>query len=458
MATSAPFHVAIIGAGLSGLTLSLALEQQGISSTIYESRPALSQSSTSSTTSGSHPEPLTIGGAVTLSPNALRVLDAVGVWHKARPKGYSFDVLHFRDVSSGDKLVETYEFGGVEKYGYPGFRIYRHKLITTLLDEIETKSPNIKVQFGSKFAHVVEEGSDGVTFALADGTTQTARLLIGADGIHSRVRRHLYPDLALSFVGIAAVTAPVPTSALGLPPGEAYHLPATLVSPAHGALVLAPQVPDGSEVVFGKQRRVSPDLVRDRAAWRSFTSDKAEARRLLAAGNEAFGEVAARATAHVLAAPQDKVDIWPFFAVPRLERWTSAARGVIIVGDAAHAIAPPAGQGINQAFEDVYMLALLLKGASSREEVGARGGDGGGGDGGGGDEDLMQEALAFWQAYRQERVDRVLELNRQIDLRRMPKDDADFGEASGVAREPFDLEWLYKPDFKGVVDEWFAKR
>lgn len=111
---------------------------------------------------------------------------------------------------------------------------------------------------------------------------------------------------------------------------------------------------------------------------------------------------------------------------------------MIILGDAAHAIPPSAGQGINQAFEDVYILALLL--GRSKEIV------------------RLQDALSFWQSYRQGRVDEVFELNKQIDLRRMPAKDSVSGEGSEVKREGFELQWLYVPDFKLVVDDWILKQ
>jgi hypothetical protein len=65
----------------------------------------------------------------------------------------------------------------------------------------------------------------------------------------------------------------------------------------------------------------------------------------------------------------------------------------------------------------------------------------------------MQDALTFWQDYRQNRIEKVMDLNRQIDLRRMPKD-----EVAEVDSEEFQLAWLYSPDFKAVIDEWAACR
>jgi len=79
--------------------------------------------------------------------------------------------------------------------------------------------------------------------------------------------------------------------------------------------------------------------------------------------------------------------------VPRLERWASDVGKVIVLGDAAHAVPPTTDQGVNQAFEDIYMLALLLAGLS--ENV------------------TLPNALGFWQTFRQERVEGILLLTRQ---------------------------------------------
>ncbi|KAK2604626.1 hypothetical protein N8I77_007539 [Diaporthe amygdali] len=407
--SSEKLNVAIVGAGLSGLTLALGLQDQGISCTIYESRPG----------------PLNIGGAVMLSPNALKVLDALHLYNGLKTQGWNFSYLQYRDVSN--KLLEIYEFGNKDEYGYEALRIYRHVLIDTLLAELKRK--NIPIQFGAKFTHVIDEDSDAVSFAFADGSTGRADVLVGADGIHSKVRKYLYPDLEPEFIGMAATTAAVPTAQLKLP--EGYHLPVTIASP-QGAFVIAPQQLDGSEVLIGKQRRVTEQ---DRAAWEKTLADKEDAVRFLQQGQEQFPEIVQNAVSQI---NPDKINIWPFYVVPKLDRWASEKRRVIILGDAAHAIPPSAGQGINQAFEDVYILSLLLGRASEIMN--------------------LQDALSFWQSYRQDRVDKVFELNKQIDLRRMPVNDAVVGESSVLHKEEFDLEWLYKPDFKHVVDEWILRQ
>ncbi|OAQ65392.1 salicylate hydroxylase [Pochonia chlamydosporia 170] len=403
--------VSIIGAGLAGLTLALALHANSIPVTVYESRPA----------------PLNIGGAVMLSPNALKVLDALGLYDTIKQKGYNFDLLHYRDAEG--HLLETYEFGGSQKYGYDGLRIYRYVLIDELVAALKLRG--VKVVYGAKFSHVVEDTPSSVTFALTDGKTVRTSLLVGADGIHSVVRKHLYPDLRTKFIGMAGITAAVPTSQLQLP--EGYHIPVTITSPK-GAFVIAPQQVDGSEVLIGKQMRVPLDITATPGWDRDFVSDKQSAIAFLQSNNDDFPDFVKKATSAIDPA---KVNKWPFFVVPKLDRWVSETRRVIILGDAAHAIPPSAGQGINQAFEDVYMLALIL---GERERVRD-----------------MKAALGFWQEYRQKRVDRILELNAQIDQRRMPRDDEVVGEASGFEKGAFELGWLYRPDFKADVEEWLRR-
>ena len=400
-------QVAIIGAGLSGLALALALHQQKISSTIYESRSAS----------------FNIGGAVMLSPNALKVLDALGVYSRIRGKGFNFETLEYRDVDGNlDEVKEVYEFGGEAKYGYKALRIYRHVLIDELLAML--KENGISLKYSMKFKRVVEETDDQVTWEWADGTKQSAALLVGADGIHSTVRKYLYPDLTPTFIGMAGITAAVPREQLKIP--EGYHIPVTFTTKKYGAFVIAPQEVDGSEVLIGKQKRLED---RGKDEWAAVVADKQSLVEFLQQNAEEFPSIVQNAVTNI---PTDKINVWPFYIVPKLDKWSSPTRRVVILGDAAHAIPPSAGQGINQAFEDIYMFALLLAQAGKVE---------------------LQKALAFWQHYRQQRIEAIMALNKQIDLRRMPSDDKTKGEM-----EEMNLEWLYAPDFKAIVENWLVEQ
>lgn len=398
-------NVAIIGAGLSGLILALALHQQSIPCTIYEARSA----------------PLNIGGAIMLSPNALRILDLLGVYERIRYEGYDFDKLYFR--SPADQPFDEYEFGDEEKYSYRGMRIYRHVLIRELSAMVA--EANIPIHYDKNFVRVVSETETDVTWEFDDGTTITATCLVGADGIHSKVRKYLYPELEPKFTNAMGVTAAVPTKQLHVP--EGYDLPVTIMNRQHGAFVIAPQQQDGSEVLIGRQKR-APEL--DCEGWNQLMNDKEWCIDFLRQGASDFPEIVQWAVSEI---SPEKINLWPFYVVPKLDKWSSTHGRVVILGDAAHAIPPSAGQGINQAFEDVYTYALIVAKC---------------------DKDFLEKALKIWQQGRQERVDKVLALNAQIDKRRMPKPA---GQEHAEDDKPFELEWLYKSDFNEMVDEWLRK-
>lgn len=197
------------------------------------------------------------------------------------------------------------------------------------------------------------------------------------------------------------------------------------MNPKHGAFVIAPQLKDGSEVLIGRQKH-GPQLGRE--GWDRLLNDKQWCIDFLRDGASDFPEIVQRAVSQISPA---KINLWPFHVVPKLDRWSSHLCRVVILGDAAHAIPPTAGQGVNQAFEDVYTYSLIV--ARKSQDI------------------SLEKALRLWQQGRQARVDKVLELNAQIDKRRMPKQD---GYNEPDVHEAFDLEWLYSPDFDAMVDEW----
>ncbi|KAF4978630.1 hypothetical protein FZEAL_5033 [Fusarium zealandicum] len=404
--------VAVIGAGISGLTLALALHQQGIETVAYEQQNA----------------PLDIGGAIMLSPNALRILDKLNVLERLEPRSYKFEESYFR--SEDDKPSEVFEFGSVAKYGYPGLRVYRFELINILLDLV--REAGVRVEYNKKFDRIVSETDDSVTWLFTDGSESTASLLVGADGIHSRVRSYLHPDLQPKFTNMIGVTAAVPTEQLKVDTDE-YKLPSTIMHRKRGAFVIAPQLADGSEVLIGKQRIFhGEDPGRD--AWKAMNSDKTWCLEFLREGCEDFPPVVANATSHISI---DKVNLWPFYMLPKFDKWASQDKHsrVAILGDAAHAIPPTAGQGVNQAFEDVYTFAGII-GHLNRQD-----GPGSG----------VSDALGRWQEGRQERIDRVIDLNAQINERRLPKE-------TEVVMKPFELDWLYSADFDEMVQQFVGGR
>lgn len=414
-------HVAIIGAGLSGLSLALGLSKHSISSTIYEVRR----------------NDFVQGGAVMLSPNALRVLDSLGVYARIAPQGYHFETLTFNNASH--ETTDVYFFGQQQIYGYKALRVYRQILIDELksmLSEI-----GVQIQFEKKFSHVISESPQtGVSFAFADGTTSTASLLIGADGIHSTVRRYLHPSVTARYMGSVGITSAIPTSAIRLPPlpdKKPYPLPVTIAAKP-GAFVIAPQDVNGSECLIGRQ---GPFPEQDHAGWSELKGKKDDIMKTFRRDMPEWPDMVQSAMENI---NPDTINLWPYYAVPKLDSWVSEQARVFILGDAAHALPPTTGQGVNQAFEDVYMLALLLGKPTppSSESVDP--------------EVSLKKKLAFWQDYRKERVDRILDLTRKMNNKRLPLEEQQkLGEGevwSGREEDPQQMAWLYGVNMEEVVN------
>ena len=368
-----------------------------------------------------------------LSPNALRVLDALKVYERIRTKGYNFEHSDFKNELG--ETTGTYYFGHAQLYGYKALRIYRQ----TLIEELRTmcEELGIMIHYEKKFTGVVSETAERVTFELADGSRKTASLLVGADGIHSKVRQYINTGAAPKYSGFMSISAAVSKEELHFPAEWDATCPITISAKA-GAFVLAPQGVHGEEFLAGTQLRF-PE--KDRMGWEQLAASKNE---LLAMLRQHQGSWPEFVQSIMKAIKPENVGMWPFYALPKLEKWASSSSRVIIVGDAAHAIPPTAGQGVNQAFEDVYSLGLLLSKLSSKIP--------------------LEAALKFWQTYREERVDNVLALNDQMNKLRLPAEERakamqdtawDDSRVSGADGQ---LSWLYEPVLDNVVSEWVSRQ
>ncbi|KAF2124238.1 kynurenine 3-monooxygenase [Dothidotthia symphoricarpi CBS 119687] len=414
MLSAPPTRVAIVGAGLAGLALAISLHRQGISCSIYELREP----------SASTP------GALMLSPNALHILDTLGLYDRLRPQGYNFESIAFKNHDG--VTTDTYYLGGEKLYKYKALRIYRQVLLTELRAEV--KRLQIPVTYGVKFSHVVSEDDSGVTFAFVDGTSASAGLLVGADGIHSTVRKHIAPSVVPKYGGLVAITCAIQKSTLTFPAStspDEYPMPVSIHS-KNGAFVMAPQNIDGSEVLAGTQR-AWPE--QDRAGWDALLANKPQLLELFRANIQDWPTIVQSALNNV---STDTLAIWPFYVVPKLDRWFSPAHRVVILGDAAHAIPPTAGQGASQGFEDAFTLAALLAGLAPKLP--------------------LDRALTVWKDMRQQRVDRVINLTLQLNAVRLPQAERDALAAEGKlvwqTGADGELAWLYNADVEREVRDF----
>lgn len=151
-------HVLIIGAGLAGPSMALALARHQIRSSVFERREKLSDITG-------------VGGVLMLSPNAVNVLDKVmGAEPHIRPLGFTYKAIEMHATSGTEPMYKLGDFGRTMDGDVHGLTIKRPVLHAKLLELCEQQKEFITVQFGKRLVDV-NEREDGVTAVFDDGTT-----------------------------------------------------------------------------------------------------------------------------------------------------------------------------------------------------------------------------------------------------------------------------------------------
>jgi len=372
--------IAIVGAGLGGLALALSLARAAVASriTIFELRSREAHD----------------GGYLALAPNALYQLDQLGLYQTLLPQGFAYEELHFLSGrGKGTSRIGAVLNGSRTKYGYPALRISRHIVRQTLLKAVEEDS-TIELKFNKKVTEIFETTDyngceEKVSLSFADGPTDFFDYVIGADGIHSRVRR-LITKVEPTFAGQMGIGGgQIPRSSL---PAE-QPLPCLLIGRTNGFMMM-PTVADGSSVAAFATVEVEP---RSREEWAKLAADKEEQARMLQerhCGADSEWPQIVQQACKSMSEPKlrESLTIWPFFHAPELESYMTRSSRVILLGDAAHAMPPTGGQGAAMAFEDAASLArAFAKVVTESGDVHS---------------DLVN-ALQQWQSSRQARCKKV---------------------------------------------------
>jgi 2-polyprenyl-6-methoxyphenol hydroxylase-like FAD-dependent oxidoreductase len=354
-------------------------------------------------------------GALMLAPNALRILDQIGAYSQIRGRGYNFDEVQFKDKA--ENIIDCFPMGSEEKYGYQALRIPRQVVLEEL--EILAKDREIPINYGKKLVRVLEETQDRVAFQFTDGSVAVASVLIGADGLRSAVRGYICPNIKPTYSGQLAVSALIDRTHLRLPSGANYHLPAVIYGNSGGYLML-PQSFDGSDIVIGTQKAYPEQ---DRTGWAALAADKNQLSDLLRLKESGWSDVIQSALENI---SPDSISIWPYYSIQEVPHWTSVIGRVLLLGDAAHAIPPTAGQGACQAFEDSLTVAILLAPLKPFTS-------------------LVRE-LRLWEEIRKDRIKDVARLTMQLGNNRLPQAERDQlprGKYWASSEQP-DLHWLYQ--------------
>jgi 2-polyprenyl-6-methoxyphenol hydroxylase-like FAD-dependent oxidoreductase len=227
-----------------------------------------------------------------------------------------------------------------------------------------------QVHYGKELTATATTAAGQVEARFADGTTATGDLLIGCDGIHSRVRQIIDPAApAPRYVPVLNAGGYIPGFPVDVPPGEFRMQFGTR------CFFAWMPTPDGGTIWFA-----NPPMARepDRgvlsgmsdAQWRGWLHD-------LMRGDTG--------PAHdIIDAAPGPMTGWATYDMPVVRRWHDR-QNTIIIGDAAHATAPSAGQGASMALEDAVILATCLR-----------------------DQPGVPEAFAAFEALRRDRVERIV--------------------------------------------------
>nr|POE74367.1 fad-dependent urate hydroxylase [Quercus suber] len=411
-----PSSIAISGASIAGLTLVFSLLK-------HHSYPPSSIFLFDTRHRDAEP-----GGPVTLTANSLRLLDGLGIYAQICARGYLFSELVYRDEQG--EQIGSMPWGDEAKYGYQALRIERAILLDLLVAEIEARG--VEVHLNHSLRSVDAEGADDVHYTVrrngADGAIQTmhADVLVGADGLHSRTRTWVVGQtVAPVYCGITMIASKAEMAEVRWRNGfevakerEEYFLG---IGTPTGMIIASLSEHSAKKMLFARNFDLQE---RTREEWKALNDDKSLLVRMLQKDKSDCPDIVQ--SIFELAIEEDSY-IWPIYSVPDLDRYVSVGGQVVIIGDAAHAMIPAAGQGANQAIIDAVTLAEVLV-APNTTEIGV--------------------ALQVWQKQRIPVVDKVKRVSVQLMNLRLPPE----ARAKLPKDEVFDLN-----DDVGEKWDWLLK-
>jgi salicylate hydroxylase/6-hydroxynicotinate 3-monooxygenase len=321
---------AIIGAGIGGLALAALLARQGANVRVYEQARAF----------------VRLGAGIQMGPNAMRVLRALGLEDGLRQRAYAPPAWTNRVWDTGEHLPElTLGAEAEARYGAPYLLMHRGDLHAALAAAV----PPALIAHDHKLVGLARSGAV-VTLRFADGASVTADAVIGADGVHSKVREFLLGPEKPAFTGRVAHRAVFPAALMQGGPVDSY----TKWWGPDRHIVIYPVTATHDETYFTTS---VPDAGWDIESW-SAEGDVAELRRAFTGFHDEVQRV-------IAASP--RVHKWALFERDPLPRWTDGA--VALLGDSCHPMMPYMAQGGASALEDAAILARCLDGAGDIGEA-----------------------------------------------------------------------------------------
>src|SRR5436190_3262274 len=325
----------VAGAGIGGLTAALSLAAKGFRVIILEKSERLEEA----------------GAGLQLSPNASRILVDLGLRPRLAPRAVTPEAINIVSARAGGEIARL-PLGEAAslRAGAPYWVMHRADLQGALQAEVNDH-PDIDLRLGCQFEDVTSHAK-GLTVVGRSGNARQQELavaLIGADGIWSAVRHHLFPEVQPQFSGLIAWRGTL----------DATALPREYTSP-RVQLWMGPKAHLVAYPISGARRINVVAIVPgtwNRPGW----SAPGDANEIKTAFSSRWP-----ATARMLIGAVDEWRRWALFTVPEINDWSEGA--IALLGDAAHAMLPFAAQGAGMAIEDAAVLAKCLS-ASAGENT-----------------------------------------------------------------------------------------
>ncbi|MFF5078234.1 FAD-dependent monooxygenase [Actinoplanes sp. NPDC000266] len=319
-------RVLIVGGGITGGVLSLALTQRGAEVVLVDLRTSLRG----------------VGHGITLQGNALKAFHEVGIYERLAQRAYGFDKVRLRTADGG--LITEIEAPPMGGPGLPSTMGARRSDIADLLAD-DLLRAGVDVRLGTTVTRIDDHG-DGVTATLSDGTTERVDLLVGADGIHSKVRSMIGIETQPFPIGISIwrTVAPRPD---GMDCSELYY---------GGPKYKAGYTPISEELCYAYLMEANLD--------RSFIGEGPHGA-LLKDRGQGYGGTWGRVRDGIA---DDAIVNYQWIEAIRVDSPWYRGR-TIILGDAAHGCPPLIAQGAAMCAEDAVILAEMITAGDKIDDV-----------------------------------------------------------------------------------------
>ena len=318
----------IVGGGIGGLAAALAAARAGRAVRLLEQAPAFAE----------------VGAGIQLGPNVVRVLQGWGLGDALRRVAAFPAQLEVRNALTAETLgVLPLGEHAVARYGAAYATVARADLHTLLLQAVQTHPVDLQL---ATILTQVQQDADGVHLQTAGGDRWQTPLLVGADGLWSRVRQHLLPQAQPRATGHLAFRAMVRQDSLPV------MLRSQVVTAWLGPRFHAVQYPVRGGEWLNVVAIVQGHVEGDPQSW-DHSANAAELRARLANAQAPLLDLI-----HTI----NDWRLWPLYDRPPIARATEQAQGrIALLGDAAHPMRPYLAQGAGMAIEDAQQLVASLE-------------------------------------------------------------------------------------------------